>query len=240
MNIQYRILIGYWPCIIGGALALIYCIWKNTLKPEGFRKLAGGIFASVYFPFLIAALILPIVGSSSVLTLDSIIANTVKLPLVAIIDGLIVSIKSFRNGSSGQLTEFITHYTFNLLIFMPFAFFLRRKLKTQSSFTLWIYTIMTCIFVQLLRLGNNMLAGFFYKSIDFDRFMLQISGAGLMFIVMHLIRKNYLKRRGYDWKIRGPRDIIQTTSKKKLLSLKIKENSQIYRGKKITSKTKWN
>lgn len=240
MNVQYQILVGYWPCIIFAAVALIYCIWKHTLHAKGLSKFISNLLQAIYFPFLIASLLLPVVSSESVLTFDAIVANIVKLPLLAIIDGLIISIKALQNGSGRQLLEYITHYTFNLLIFMPFAYFLRRKMKTQSSFKLWIYTIITCISFQLFRLFNNFLAGFFYKSIDLDQIILQITGAGIVFIVMHLIRKNYLKRRGYDWKIRGPRDIKQTTAKKKLLSLKIKENSQLYRGKKITNKTKWN
>lgn len=123
---------------------------------------------------------------------------------------------------------------------VPLAYFIRRENKTAASFNIWLSTVAFSIIAQVIRLLLNIFSGFFFFDVNINHVILNIIGSAFILTVMHFVRKNYLKNRGYNWKNRGPHNLAQTMAVKKFLNKKIKENSENYRGQKITRRTKWN
>lgn len=238
--INYQILIGFWPLILIGGFILLLQIWRQIFRPRKINIFLRRILLTVYSLTLLSILFFPIVISNHRLTFLSAWENIVKIPLVPIIDELFLAIVAAHEHDFSVLYKFMFNISHHLLILMPLAFLLRRESKTYSSFNIWILTVFFSLAVQLCRLALNFLSGFFFFQVNINNIILNIIGTALVLFIMHVVRKNYLKNRGYNWKIRGPRNLAQTVSVKRFLNKKIKENSTVYRGQKITRKTKWN
>lgn len=238
--INYQILIGFWPLILIAGFILLTQIWLQIFRPRQINVFLRRLFMTIYGLFLLSTLFFPITLSDHRLSYISAWENIVKIPLVPIIDELFLAIVAAHDHDLTVLSKFMFNISYHLFIFMPFAYLLRRESKTYTSFSLWIITVFSSIAVQLLRLALNFLSGFFFFPVNVNNIILNIIGSAFVLFIMHIIRKNYLKNRGYNWKIRGPRNLAQTVSVKRFLNKKIKENSTIYRGQKITRKTKWN
>lgn len=240
LYMNYQIILGFWPLYLLAGFVLLCQIWVQVYRPKKFNVFIRRIIMTIYSLFLLSSLFFPITSSDHHLSLLSAWENIVKIPLIPIIDELFLAIVATHEHDFTVLSKFMFNISYHLLLFIPLAYFLRRESKTYSSFSIWLLTILFSIVTQLLRLGLNFVSGFFFFSVNINYVIMNILGSALILFIMHIVRKNHLKNRGYNWKIRGPRNIAQTVSVKRFLNRKIKENSTIYRGQKITRKTKWN
>lgn len=238
--INYQILIGSWPLILIAGFILLVQIWRQITHHVELNVFIRRVVWTIYSLFLLSTLFFPITISTHHLSLISAWENIVKIPLIPLIDELFLAIVAASEHDLSNLSKFIFNISYHFLILMPFAYLIRRESKTYSSFSLWLITILFSVGSQLIRLALNFFSGFFFFTVSVNSIILNIFGSAIVLIIMHIVRKNYLKNRGYNWKIRGPRNLAQTVSVKRFLNKKIKENSTNYRGEKITRKTKWN
>lgn len=237
---NYEILIGFWPLLVITSIVFLLEIWLQVYHRQKFNVFVRRLGIIAYTFILLSTLFFPITISDSRLTLTSAFEHISKIPLLPLIDGAFLSFVAAHKGDFSVLKTFLSAASYHLLILVPLAYFIRRENKTAASFNIWLSTVAFSIIAQIIRLLLNIFSGFFFFDVNINHVILNIIGSAFILTVMHFVRKNYSKNRGYNWKNRGPHNLAQTMAVKKFLNKKIKENSENYRGQKITRRTKWN